>query len=185
MSGIGHKQEENVKALELSQQGIEFGSVKYIQLGEITSIDSWNKAIIYELHNHIQTDFALLIHGDGYIINPRLWNNAWLEFDFIGAPWPSPKDDYSYRTPLGEVVRVGNSVSLRSRKILTLPSVLGLDWRSYYGNTNEDGFLCVHNRDILVKNGCKFAPLEIAVHFSKEHEIPENVGLETFAFHSL
>lgn len=174
----GHK-----KAIDKSCEGIEFGAVKLIWDEKIPSIDEWNRKIIYELRNYIDTDFALLIHADGYINSPSLWREEWLQYDYIGAPWPLPKDDYSYRTPDGEIVRVGNSVSLRSKRVLDLPHSLSLKWHSYFGNTNEDGFLCVHNRKILEENGCKFAPLEVAVHFSKEHEIPENVGLKTFAFH--
>lgn len=174
------------KAIDKSCEGIEFGAVKIIWDEKIKSIDDWNYKIIYELHKYVETDFALLIHPDGYVINPHLWNEEWLQYDYIGAPWPLPQDDYSYRTDAGELVRVGNSVSLRSKKILELPSKLGLEWKpNDYGFTNEDGFLCVHNRDILREHGMKFAPLEVAVHFSKEHEIPENVGVKTFAFHSL
>lgn len=176
----GHK-----KALELSSVGIEWGARKIIWDDTIKDIDDWNRKMIYELTDYVQTDFAMVIHADGYVINPSLWNPDWLNYDYIGAPWPLPQDDYSYKTPNGELVRVGNSVSLRSKKILDLPRELGLDWKEYYGNTNEDGFLSVHNRDILKANGVKFAPLEVAKHFSKEHEIEENKGLDTFAFHSL
>lgn len=173
------------EAIRKSCEGIEWGGVKLIVDYAITSIDSWNRAVIYELHRYVQTDFALLIHADGYVINPDCWRDEWLNYDYIGAPWPLPQDDYSYRTPDGELVRVGNSVSLRSKKILQLPTELGLVWRPYYGNTNEDGFLCVHNRKVLQENGIKFAPLEEAVHFSKEHTIEENKDIEkTFAFHS-
>lgn len=59
------------------------------------------------------------------------------------------------------------------------------EWKSYHGNTNEDGFICCHNRNWLEEQGCTFAPLEEAVHFSKEHEIPENQGITTFAFHTV
>lgn len=176
----GHK-----KAIDISRKDIDFGAVKLIWDESIKSIDDWNYKIIYELHNYIQTEFALLIHADGYVVRPDCWNNAFLDFDYIGAPWPLPQDDYSYRTPNGEIVRVGNSVSLRSKKIMQLPSLLNLPWRPYYGNTNEDGFLCVHNRDILKEQGIRFAPLDVAKYFSKEHEIPENEGLDTFCFHSL
>lgn len=176
----GHK-----KALDYSCRGIEFGAVKLIWDEKIKNIDGWNYKIIYELHNYVQTDYAILIHADGYVIRPEAWREEFLEYDYIGAPWPLPVDDYSYKTPAGELVRVGNSVSLRSKKILELPSKLELEWRSYYGNTNEDGFLCCHNRDILKEHGIKFAPLEVAKYFSKEHEIPENKGIDTFAFHSL
>lgn len=176
----GHK-----LALDISCDGIEFGAVKLIWDEKIKSIDDWNYKIIYELHNYVQTDYALLVHADGYVISPKNWSENFLNYDYVGAPWPLPRDDYSYRTPEGELVRVGNSVSLRSKKILELPSKLGLEWKSYYGNTNEDGFLCVHNKKILEEHGCTFAPLEVAVHFSKEHEIPENQGLSTFCFHTV
>lgn len=176
----GHKY-----ALDKSSEGIEWGARKIIWDESIRNIDDWNYKIIYELHHYVQTPFALLIHADGYVIRPDYWRDEFLQYDFIGAPWPLPTDSYSYRTPNGELIRVGNSVSLRSRKLLELPSKLNLPWMSYYGNTNEDGFLCVHNRDILKENDIKFAPLEVAKHFSKEHEIEENKGIETFAFHQV
>lgn len=185
LSGIGYKQYENARAIELSCEGVEWGAVKYIQQGNITNIDSWNRAVIYDLHKYIDTDFAMFVHGDGYVINPGAWKDEFLDYDFVGAPWPLPRDDYSYRTPKGELVRVGNSVSIRSKRLLEIPSRLGLEWRNYYGNTNEDGFLCVHQRATLETNGVKFAPLEVAKYFSKEHEIEENQGIETFAFHQV
>lgn len=176
----GHKE-----ALDKSSEGIEWGAKKIIWDETIKSIDDWNYNIIYELHNYISTDYAMLIHADGYVIDPDAWDDSFLEFDYVGAPWPLPNDTYSYRTPVGELVRVGNSVSLRSKKILELPGKLGLEWKSYHGNTNEDGFLTCHNRDVLKEHGIKFAPIEIAKSFSREHDMPENEGIKTFAFHSL
>lgn len=185
LTGIGYKTDSHVEAIKKSCEGIEFGEVKLIQLADITDIDSWNKAVIYDLWKYVDTDFALFIHDDGYVINPDLWNDDWLQYDFIGAPWPLPQDDYSYRDDKGRLQRVGNSVGLRSKKLLVAPSLYNFEWKSYYGNTNEDGFLVCHNRSKLEELGIKFAPLEVAVHFSKEHEIPENVRLSTFMFHSL
>lgn len=186
LSGVGYQTRENIEALQRSCEGIEWSAVKYVQQGDITDINSWNKAVIYDLHKYVDTDFAMFVHGDGYVRNPLTWREDFLDYDFIGAPWPLPRDDYSYRTPTGELVRVGNSVSLRSKKIMQLPSRLGLEWKpNEYGFTNEDGFLCVHNREILMEQGIRFADLDIAKYFSKEHEIPENEGIETFAFHSL
>lgn len=173
------------EALTKSCEGIEWGAVKLIVAPEIKNIDDWNYYIVYKLHEHVTTDFAFLIHPDGYVINPGAWRDQFFDYDYVGAPWPLPQDDYSYRTERGEVVRVGNSVSLRSKRIMELPSRLGLEWKPYYGNTNEDGFLCVHNRRLLRDAGCKFAPMEVAKYFSKEHEIPENQGVETLAFHQV
>ena len=176
---------EHDEAIKKSCEGIEWGAVKIVYDYKIDSIDSWNKAIIYELHNYVQTDYAMLIHADGYVIRPDLWKPEFLDYDYIGAPWPLPRDNFSYLTPEGQLVRVGNSVSIRSKKIMELPSKLGLPWKAYYGYTNEDGFLCCHNKLTLEQEGVTFAPLELAKHFSKEHEIEENKGLSTFAFHSL
>lgn len=172
-------------AIQKSTEKINFGGVKVVYDYKIRNIEDWNRRVIFDLYKYVDTEFAILIHPDGYIIRPELWNPDWLNYDYIGAPWPLPKDDYSYRDVDGDIVRVGNSVSLRSKKIMELPSQLNLPWISYYGNTNEDGFLCCHNKHLLEEAGCVFAPLEVAVHFSKEHEIPENKGLNTFAFHSL
>lgn len=175
----------HMRAIQESCRGIEWGDVKLIYQPTIKSIDEWNHHVVYELHNYISTDFALLVHADGYVINPSAWRSEFLDYDYVGAPWPLPQDPYSYRTERGEVVRVGNSVSIRSKRIMELPSRLGLEWRSYYGNTNEDGKLCVEWRYILKQHGVKYAPLEVAKYFSKEWEIPENMGVETFAFHTL
>lgn len=177
----GHK-----KAIDKSCEGIKWGGVKIIWDETIKDINDWNRKIIYELYTYIDTDYAMLIHADGYVINPESWQDAFLGYDFIGAPWPLPRDSYSYKTVSGDLVRVGNSVSLRSKRLLEAPTKIGLHWRSYYGNTNEDGFLCVHNREILEREGFKFAPVEVAKYFSKEHEIEENEDIKKpFAFHKV
>ncbi len=212
----GHK-----KALDKSCEGIEFGAVKLIWDEKITNIDEWNYKIVFDLWKYVDTDYALLIHADGHVINPEIWNKRidvtpniakivdqyglnkwktyplgalWMHYDYVGAPWPLPQDDYSYRDSSGSLIRVGNSVSLRSKKLLDAfkPETTNYNYfkkkffevEKQYGNTNEDGFICCHTRDYLISQyNCKFAPLEVAVSFSKEHEIDENVGLETFAFH--
>ena len=174
----GHK-----RAINVSTKGINFGDVKIIWDEKCTSIDIWNEKIIKELPQYVSTSHAMLIHSDGYVIHPELWNPEWLELDYIGAPWPLPQDDYSYRDEEGELQRVGNSVSLRSKKLMDLVATRPMEY--HYGNNNEDGQICCWNRKWLESQGCKFATFEQAVLFSKEHEIPENKGLDTFAFHAL
>lgn len=174
----GHK-----KAMDISSEEIVWGGKKIIWDESINSIEKWNERVIYDLWKYVDTSHALLIHADGYVRNPHLWRDEWLMYDYIGGPWPLPQDDYSYRTPSGRLIRVGNSVSLRSKKLMELVATRPMEF--HYGNNNEDGQICVWERDWLESKGCKFAPLEVAVHFSKENEIPENKNLSTFAFHSL
>lgn len=181
MGSDGYRDSQQ-EALDYSSEGIEFGAVKNI-IADIKSIDEWNKAIVFDLGSHIDTPYALLIHPDGFVVNPEKWNPDWLKYDYIGAPWPLPTDDYSYKDIHGVVRRVGNSVSLRSKKLLDIPKKLGLEWKSYHGNTNEDGYICVNMRHIFEEHDCVFAPLEVAKYFSHETMIPEIEGITPFAFH--
>lgn len=198
--------EEHIEALCKSMQGIEFGRVLLLspRIGDkggnfiseedeglihgesiepLGSIDAWNKAVIQELPKHIPPSHshAILIHHDGHIIHPHLWKDEWLEYDWCSSPWPLPQDDYSYRSESGKIQRVGNSVSLRSKRLMEL--VATRPWKSYYGNTNEDGFTCCHNREWLEEQGMKFMPFEESIHFGKEAPLPENEGIDTFLFH--
>lgn len=177
------------RAIDKSCEGIEFGAVKIIWDEKLNGIDSWNHKIIYDLPKYVDTSHALLIHQDGYVINPLKWEPNWLTLDYIGAPWPLPQDNFSYLDDIGRLQRVGNSVSLRSKKLMDAvaqtPQSYFWSFKDKYGNTNEDGYICCHNRFYLERLGCKFATLEQAVSFSKEHEITENKGVDTFAFHQV
>lgn len=188
-----------VKALEYSAEYIDFGAVKlvchfcprlhrnspviYEHTPQIRSIDEWNYHIVYNLYKYVETEFCILVHPDGFVVNPESWREEFLDYDYIGAPWPLPTDNYSYRDRYGKIQRVGNSVSIRSKRLLMVPQKVGIPWRSYFGNTNEDGFISVHNRHIFEEHGCKFASLDTAKYFSHEVMIPEVAGITPFAFH--
>jgi len=175
--------EQQQKALDYSSKDIEFGAIKNIII-KADTIDEWNRAVVFDLGDYIDTDFALLIHPDGFVVHPEEWSNAFLNYDFIGAPFPLPTDDFSYRDINGEIQRVGNSVSIRSKRLLRLPKKLGMEWKSFHGFYNEDGYISVNMRHIFENYNCKFAPLKIAKYFSRECEIPENAHIEkTFCFH--
>ena len=182
MSGLDYRTEDNLRALKHSQKEIKFAETKYIQLGSIKGIDDWSKAIIYELPKYIETDYCLLVHENGFIVNPESWNPEWLNYDFVGSPWPLPQDDISFRDEEGNIVRVGNSVSLRSKKLLDL--IATKEWKPYYGFYNEDGFITCHHRKWLESQGCKFAPIEVAKWFGRELDMPENMDVDKpFIFH--
>lgn len=191
--------DQTIKALEYSCRGITFGKVKLVSdvkplmlpvgirhefCPKMSNIDEWNYAAIYELPKHVDTDFAILIHDNGFVVNPQAWRPEFLDYDFIGAPFPLPTDNFSYRDVYGNIIRVGNSVSLRSKKLLDLPIKENFEWKSFFGYTNEDGFICAHYRHKYEEAGCKFAPIEVAKYFSHEQPIPETQGIEPFMFHN-
>lgn len=174
--------EMHQKALDYSCRGIEFGAVKNI-VADINDINDWNYFIIYRLHNYVDTSHCLLIHHDGFVINPDSWNENWLQYDYIGSPFPLPTDDVSYRDPEGNLVRVGNSVSLRSKRMLEIPDKKHWDWVPFHGWYNEDGALCCMWRKDLEELGMKYAPFEEAIFFGRERQLPENKGITPFVFH--
>jgi hypothetical protein len=175
-------QDQQQKALDYSSEKIEFGAVKNI-IVPTNSIDEWNKAVVYDLGDHIDTEFALLIHPDGGVAEIQMWRDEWLNYDYIGSPFPLPNDDFSYRDINGKIQRVGNSVSLRSKKLLQLPKKIGMEWKPFHGFYNEDGYISVNMRHVFEEHGCKFAPFEEAILFGKEALLPENKGLKTFIYH--
>ena len=69
------------EAIRKSCEGIEWGAVKMIVDYKCDSIDTWNYKIIYELHNYVDTDYAMLIHADGHPINPASWRDEFLNYD--------------------------------------------------------------------------------------------------------
>ena len=190
--------DEHVKALQYSSREIKFGAIKIVSdippthipegiqheyIEPMKNINDWNYSIIYKLGKYVDTEFCILIHDDGFIINPSSWRNEFFDYDYIGAPWPIPNDNFSYRDINGELIRVGNSVSLRSKKLIDLPVKLNLEWKAFHGYYSEDGYLAVNYRHVFKEHGCKYADIDVAKYFSHETPIPEIQGITPFAFH--
>ncbi len=190
--------EETLLALKYSCRGVHFGAVKLLshytpagmpkdfqfsRIPKMGSIDDWSKFVVYDLGKYVDTDYALLVHCDGFVVNPESWRPEFFDYDYIGSPWPLPTDDFSYRDIHGKIVRVGNSVSLRSKRLLDLPSKIDMPWQPFHGFFNEDGFICVNNRHIFESHGMKIAPLEVAKYFGHENMIPEVRNIKPFVFH--
>ena len=114
-----------------------------------------------------------------------MWRKEFLDYDYIGSPWPLPTAEHStYYDANGNICRVGNSVSLRSRRFLNYPKEAGFEWKpAADGFYNEDIFLCCMNKVKFEEAGMRFAPIEVARLFGREHTIPETEGVTPFLFH--
>ena len=188
---------ETIEALRKSQSKFNFSrtilfthediKVDGIEVIKINKLDykGYNEFVAMKLWQFIGSDYIILVQNDGYITDASQWTNEFLKYDYIGAPWPIPDDDKTYRTPGKRLVRVGNGgFSLRSRRLLREPTALGLEFTDNgSGFWHEDGAICVHWGDILENNGIKFAPLSVAMQFSRELPIPERTDNDTFGFH--
>jgi hypothetical protein len=181
-----HNPTLSIKALEYSSNHIQFSKkkifshipsavrdIEHIHIPQFVTREQYSIFCIQELHKYIESDFVLMIHDDGFVINPHLWTDEFLQYDCIGAPWPGNPDDPTHG-------RVGNGgFTLRSKKLLkTITQFTETD-------INEDWLIGVTKKDYLESLGIKFAPVELAMRFSLELPIEEcEYNLEnTFGFH--
>lgn len=191
---------ETLKAMEYSMRGIVFADaviithkkplflpkgIRYAHIEKLSDIDRFNYETVYNLGNYIHTDFAMLVHADGFVVHPEMWQDVFLDYDYIGSPWPLPKegDTTTYRDIHGNLCRVGNSVGIRSKRLMDYPARAGVPWTPEKGWYNEDGFICCRIRHLLEAEGMRIAPLEVARYFAHENMIPEVEGITPFAFH--
>lgn len=152
----------------------------------IKSKQDYSKIVLASIPDYISSlcpsdDWHLLVcQTDGFIVNPDAWDDSWLEYDYIGAPWGLHPLHYIPPHPnVTEGNRVGNGgFSLRSaklvrevKKIYTYMSIhMGHNLNGWWDP--EDSFICRTIRPILEKQcGIKFAPLEIAEKFSVENDV--------------
>jgi len=185
---------DHIRALKYSSQYFNFAKTKFISDKEINEPGvEWIKCeemkdrldysffMVNEFPQYIDTEFVLIVQADGFIINPHKWTEIFLEYDYIGAPFPD-EPQYGFT---GDT-RVGNGgFSLRSKKLIDMPIKLNFSNRDKsVDRWWEDNYYCVAKRKELQDNGCKFAPLEVAKHFSHESNEKDLEGIEPFGFHS-
>jgi len=155
-----------IKAIEYSCREINFGKIKRltsletdyehaVKIDKISSKEEYSAFCIYKLNDYVDTDYALVIQFDGFVIGgKKAWKNEFLECDYIGAPW-NYMDTYN----------VGNGgFSLRSKKLLNIlqNSIPFMDVHP------EDFFIGRSARKFLEKRGIKFASEELAWQFAIE-----------------
>ena len=153
--------------------------VEYLECPRMPTREAYNHFVLRELHAYINTAYALSIQTDGFVLHPERWNPSFLEYDYIGAPWPA--------SGWSRVHRVGNSgFCLRSLRLLqataALPEALLSVHRRRWKEITDDLFTCIDARDALT--GLTFAPPELAWRFSQEQPTPEGFDLDrAFGFH--
>ncbi len=192
--------EATLKAMKYSMERVEFADavfishkkplflpkgIRFAYIDRLNNIDDFNYKAVYDMGDYIKTDFAMLVHYDGYVVNPDQWRDEFLDYDYIGSPWPLPKegDLASYRDIHGNICRVGNSMGIRSKRLMDFPKKANLPWTAMDGWYNEDTYLCCQIRHLLEAEGMKIAPLEVAKYFAHENMVPEVQGITPFAFH--
>ena len=104
-------------------------SVEYLPIPELDYL-GYQRFMIESLNGYIQTDYCLVVQADGFILDPARWNDRFLDYDYIGAPWAEVVAVGDSETSLLlnlDKNRVGNGgFSLRSKKPLEATSLVSL-----------------------------------------------------------
>lgn len=121
----------------------------------------------------VDADVVLVIQWDGMPHSTSNWNDDFLNYDYIGAPWGN----------CDESVAVGNGgFSLRSRKLMETLKKLKIKCDPSLPESDaEDVVICKHFRHEILNSGCSFAPFALARKFSVEN----SELIDAFGFHGM
>jgi len=136
------------------------------KIPRLNSFDQMNLFCIKDLWRYIDTPHYLIVQPDGYIINPSAWNDDWLNYDYIGAPWNDPV----MRDKNGNPAIGNGGFCLRSKTLsefvgkknmfIPLPLIF-----------NEDGY---YSNKLNHESHLNYPSVEEALKFSQEEIIDKN-----------
>lgn len=115
------------------------------------SIRDVEKCLWNDVPKDLTTSHMLMIQWDGWVLDAGQWDPSFLDYDYIGAPWPWYM-----------INRVGNGgFSLRSKRLMDRMWAFEL-------NGAEDSAMCRTYRKRLEAMGYVWAPESLARGFSFE-----------------
>lgn len=178
------------RAADISCTDIQFGDVKLFsnfagprvtRITPMVNKSQYSEFMIKELGRYITTSHVLVIQYDGFVLNAQAWQDSWLEYDYIGAPWEWYTDG----------MNVGNGgFSLRSKKLQDIlasdPTIVPInDPVCGTRNKEEDHCICRLYRPYLQSRyGIKYASVQVARKFSIEGwNAPNKTWNGEFGFH--
>ena len=141
--------------------------IRVISVPQINSAHAYSLFMLQRLVLYVRSQHCLVVQWDGFIIDSKQWRTSFLDFDYIGAPWPQFVDGHN----------VGNGgFSLRSRRLLEACTDPRFDISAV-----EDVAICRTNRRFLEQvYGISFADELTAGSFAFERTEPV---VPTFGFH--
>lgn len=170
-------------ALQISSHDIEFAAIKFlsseewvpsspqIQMIKIPRLDivGYSRFILGDLYKYVETEYCLVVQSDGFVLNANKWNPAFLEYDYIGAPWPM---DLKLQPGNISLDLSGNNVgnggfSLRSKRLLEATAKIPFDDLTF-PTKSEDLILCHFLHQVMLDVGVRFPRPEFAAQFSVE-----------------
>ena len=143
------------RVLFITDRDFSIEGIDCVRIPALDSREAYSRFVIKELHAHVDTDAALLVQWDGFVVNAAAWSDDFLDYDYIGAKWIFHTDGHT----------VGNGgFSLRSRRLLQAlrdPHVVP-------GPTEDDTICRTYRAYLEETHGIRFAPEAVADRFAFE-----------------
>lgn len=153
---------------DTARSGAPPAGIRAIDL-RIESVAEYSHFMLRGLATYLRTSHLLVVQWDGFVLDPSAWQDEFLRYDYIGAPWHDRPPSHS----------VGNGgFSLRSARLLQ-----ALLDPLIQPSHPEDLCICEEFRQRLEQeHGLRFAPYELARQFAFERLAPSACS---FGFHGL
>ena len=182
-----------IDVLDRCETLCNFGAVKLFTSCEIehphkvpilplTTLYDYSEFMLKKAHEFVETEHALIVQHDGYILNPGAWNPSWLKYDYMGPLW-------IHKHPIGPLSVGSGGFSLRSKRLMDFVAKAQPPWLEQSGCPpcpHEDGVIALTLRPVLEANGFIFAsPKEAALFAQGGNCDPDYYVRKPFGFHGL
>lgn len=145
--------------------------IEVMLIPPIRSKRDYSWFLVKGLQPHIATSHVLVVQWDGFVTDASAWEDAFFDYDYIGAPWPADLSPY----PVGN-----GGFSLRSKKLLDALLDPRIAQEQIF---HEDRSICVDFRELLERDyQIRFPGEALASRFSFETSYN---GQPTFGFHGV
>lgn len=161
----------------ISDYAPNVSGINHILIKPITYYE-YNRWCIKELTNYFTTDFVLLFQEDGWPLNPEMWSDVFMEYDYVGAPSSNSQTQ-------NNVEKIcGGGFTLRSKKLMDYLQTINF-FPLDHPFPGEDTLITNFHRNEIVKRGMKICPYNIARKFVIQDPFDENHTIyNSFGFHN-
>jgi len=160
------------KSILMAPTNPKFGNSQFIRLPFLPKVALGE--CVLSIGAFTDADVVIYVQNDGFILNGSNWRWEFLDYDYIGTPWPV---DYPGGQRIG-----GGGFSLRSRKLMDacLKTMAIYPSSIPPPHTGEDFWISTVMRTQFELEGIRYAPLELAEVWGNELPCDDS---KCFGFH--
>lgn len=155
------------RAVFLTDVQFDISGIETVIIPRINSKKEYSEFMIKDIYRYFDTSHVLVIQADGWVLDGEAWNDEFLMWDYIGAPWLYVDGR-----------NIGNGgFSLRSKDLCER---LAMDTTIEALHPEDDSIARLYRPYLEAKYNIEFAPEELADTFAFELREPK---CSTFGFH--